>query len=173
MTWNDYYQRRDAITAVLEYARQNPSESITVDAVPQAHEVFPNTDELMSALHYKWMQTLTGRIAVALDEVEDQPRGDRLQAVADGWRKTSADNPVLRSILDRNAEHATGALKRAFEHEQRMLAHTAGLTEIGEDPAEAARVGSAFLGLLRSPAPTSCAQGTGVAGKLRGLLPSI
>ena len=172
MTWNDFYRRQDAIKAVLEYARQNPSETPTPQAVPEARGVFADTDELICALHYKWVQALTARVGLALDDADGEPQLDRVQAVTNAWRRAATDNPVLRGVLDRYDGEPSSNLHRSREREQRLLALAGGLTEIGEPPAETARVGSAFLRLLQVPAPESCAKRPRAFDRLRNLLPT-
>ena len=125
MTWTQFHQRQEAIRAVLDHARANPAAEIDLAAVPAAAEVFTSRDELLRALHYKWTQLLTGRIGVALAETENSPHEDRVQAVTTAWRRTAADNPVLRAVLD---HHDTDPdLRECREREHRMLALAAGL----------------------------------------------
>ena len=95
MSWNDFHQRQQAIQSVLDAARRDPSGAPATTPPP-----FTDRTELLRALHYKWTQLLTGRIGVALAETENSPHEDRVQAVTTAWRRTAADNPVLRAVLD-------------------------------------------------------------------------
>ena len=146
MSWSDYYRRRDVIDAVL--ASAGPIEEIFT-GIPAAAEVFATTDELLLALDHKWTQQLTGRIGMALSEETD---GDRVDAVSAAWRRTVAENPRLRRLLDDNAG---GVLADATAREHRMLALAAGLAEFNEPNEVLERVGGAFAALLRGRVPAA------------------
>ncbi|MDA3626875.1 hypothetical protein OU415_15625 [Saccharopolyspora sp. WRP15-2] len=143
MSWNDFHQRQSAIATVLGNARQNPDQAL--DLVPAP---FTDTTELLRALQYKWTQQLTGRIDVALAETDDAADGDRIQAVTEAWRRTAEANPALRDLLDRH--QANPVLRHDAAREHRMLALATGLAEPAEPDAEIARVGKAFLQLIRA-----------------------
>ncbi|CCH28913.1 hypothetical protein ABZ816_28335 [Actinosynnema sp. NPDC047251] len=134
MSWNDFYRRRDALDAVLRTAA--PAAPLTFDRA-----LFATEDELLLALHYRWMQQLTGRLGVALENSDD----DRVEIVTRTWRTLAAQQPVLRAVLD---EHLTAT--DAVEREQRLLALTAGLAELSEPSDEITRVGAAFATLIRT-----------------------
>ncbi|GAA4614013.1 hypothetical protein [Saccharopolyspora hordei] len=143
MGWNDFRQRQHAIATVLDNARRDPSGAL--DEVPAP---FTDTTELLRALQCKWTQQLIGRIEVALAETADAAHGDRIQAVTEAWRRTAAANPELRELLDRH--QADPALRSAVAREHRMLALATGLAEHDEPESEVARVGQAFLQLVRA-----------------------
>ncbi|MGP4017187.1 hypothetical protein [Saccharopolyspora sp. 5N708] len=143
MSWNDFHQRQHSIQTVLDNARRSPSEAVTQVPAP-----FTDSAELLRALHYKWNQQLTGRIEVALAATEDAPHDDRVQSVTAAWRQTAAANAVLRDVLDQHSAHP--ALEACAAGEQRMLALAAGLAEHTEPAKDIARVGMAFLQLLRA-----------------------
>ncbi len=136
MSWSDFYRRRDALDAVLRAAAADPAAPLAVD-----RDVFASEEELLLALHYRWMQQLTGRLGTALEDSDD----DRVETVARTWRALAAEQPVLRAVLD---AHLTST--EAIEREQRMLALTAGLAELSEPSAEIGRVGAAFASLIRT-----------------------
>lgn len=136
MSWSDFYRRRDALDAVLRAAAGDPAAPLAFD-----RDVFADEDELLLALHHRWLQQLTGRLGAALEDSDD----DRVETVARTWRVLAAEQPVLRAVLD---AHLTSA--EAIEREQRVLALTAGLAELSEPNAEIARVGAAFQGLIRT-----------------------
>ncbi|MDQ2585819.1 hypothetical protein [Saccharothrix yanglingensis] len=154
MSWTDFYRRRDALDAVLATAAADPAAPPTFD-----RDVFATEDELLLALHYRWMQQLTGRLGVALGSDDDD---DRVEIVTRTWRALAAEQPVLRAVLD---ERPTPA--EAVEREQRMLALTAGLADLSEPAEEITRVGRAFTRLVRG-APT----GAFVPGRHRRLAKS-
>ncbi|HWO64406.1 MAG TPA: hypothetical protein VNO31_30665 [Umezawaea sp.] len=132
MGWNDFYRRRDALDAVL---RRDPAGPLEFDRT-----VFGTADELLLALHHRWLQQLTGRLGVALsDDV------DRVAAVQTTWRVLAAEQPALRGVLDAHLRDP-----EAVEREQRLLALTSGLAEMSEPAAEVSRIGAAFLALIRS-----------------------
>jgi hypothetical protein len=136
MSWTDFYRRRDALDAVLHAAAGDPAAPPTFD-----RELFATDEELLLALHYRWMQQLTGRLGTALEDRDD----DRVETVTRTWRELAADQPVLRAVLD---AHLTST--EAIEREHRLLALTAGLAELSEPNADIARVGAAFAGLIRT-----------------------
>ena len=145
MSWNDYYRRRDVIDAVL--ANPGPIDEV-FDRIPEAATVFADTDELLLALDHKWTRALTARIGLALSDAE----GDRVDAVSAAWRRTAAENPSLRRILD---ENTGGVLTDAAAREHRMLALAAGLAEFAEPNDVLERVGGAFATLLRGRVPAA------------------
>ncbi|MBB5959852.1 hypothetical protein FHS29_006474 [Saccharothrix tamanrassetensis] len=150
MGWTDFYRRRDALDAVLRAAAGNPAAPLTCD-----RDLFADEAELLLALHYRWMQQLTGRLGAALQDSED----DRVEVVTRTWRALAAEQPVLRAVLD---EHLTST--EAVEREQRLLALTAGLAELSEPSATISRVGAAFAALIRTgPAVASPVRHRGLA----------
>ncbi|WP_367131052.1 hypothetical protein [Saccharothrix sp. HUAS TT1] len=151
MGWSDFYRRRDALDAVLRAAAADPAAPLAFD-----RDLF-TADELLLALHHRWSHQLTGRLGAALEDGDD----DRVEIVARTWRALAAEQPVLRAVLD---AHLTST--EAVEGEQRLLALTAGLAELSEPAAEVARVGAAFVNLIRTrPAAV-------VPGRRRGLAKS-
>lgn len=136
MSWDDFYRRRDALDAVLSRAAHDPVTPPTFDP-----ELFADLDELLGALQHRWMRQLTGHLGVALGD----ERADRVETVIRVWREQARDHAVLRAVLD---HHLTDG--PAHEQELRLLALTSGLAELTEPNAEIARVGSAFLDLIRT-----------------------
>jgi hypothetical protein len=154
MSWTDFYQRRDAINLVLDQARRNPGVGLPFDELPTVRALFGSEEELALALQYKWSQLLLGRVGVALVEAEHDEDADNLETVATAWRRAAAEAPVLRDLLEgyvekAGHEEAGPAFLAALAAEQRMVAYAAGLAEPGESAAQTARVGSAFLALIR------------------------
>ncbi|GAB3281636.1 hypothetical protein [Parasphingorhabdus pacifica] len=173
MTWNDFYQRQNAIQAALDHARENGADALTAETPAPVRQVFSDSAELLGALHHKWTQLLTGRIGVALSDAETEPHGDRVQAVTTAWRRTASENPSLREVLDHHAAAPSSPLHDALEREQRLLALAAGLVEHHESTEEITRVGAAFRRLLQvSPANESNSHRTGRLDQLRKLIPS-
>lgn len=170
MTWNDFYQRRDVITAVLEKARGDPEGTLPFAEVSDAEHVFGSEENLLLALHYKWTQILTGHLRGALGEPEDTDtdRGDSVDAVTKAWHAAVAAHPTLHGVVDAGIERHPGTLRHVHEAEMRMLALTAGLADPAEPAEEVTKVGSAFLALLRdNPAP---ARRRGPVGNLLRIL---
>jgi phage tail protein X len=132
MGWNDFYRRRDALDAVL---RRDPAGPLEFDRT-----AFETADELLLALHHRWLQQLTGRLGLALAETDD-----RVEAVLRTWRALAAEQPALRGALDAHLSDP-----EAVEREERLLALTSGLADLSEPTAEVTRIGAAFLALIRS-----------------------
>ncbi|SDC59934.1 hypothetical protein [Actinokineospora iranica] len=150
MSWNDFYRRRDALDEVLRHARQNPEGTLPYDEIPEVAEVFSGPDEVLLALHHRWTMKLTGRVNLAQAEAERDRSVNLIDAIIQAWRATAVENPVLRWVLDANADAYADTLRPAIEAEQRMLALAAGLCEPDEPRAEITRVGGAFAALVRS-----------------------
>lgn len=144
MGWADFYRRRDAIDLVLARTRRNEPVDDIADAV------FGGPERLALALQYKWSQHLHGHVAVAVADAEHAPDVDHVAAVASAWRTAARRQPELRRLLDGYARTAGPELTEALRTEQRMLAYAAGLADPGEPAAETARIGAAFLALVRS-----------------------
>ncbi|MCX2734364.1 hypothetical protein OOZ19_29315 [Saccharopolyspora sp. NFXS83] len=170
MTWNDFYQRQHAIRAVLDHAREHPAAPLNLELVPAAEAAFTDRGELLRALQHKWSNSLTGRIDIGIEDADSDPRGDRVEAVSAAWRRATADNPVLRRVLDSHADDP--AIIGLLRQERRMLAVSAGLAEPHEPAAELDRVGAAFLGLLRTAAPSTRTRRRGPLSQLRRVIPS-
>ena len=141
MSWTDFYRRRDALDAVLRAAAGDTAAPLTYD-----RDLFATEDDLLAALHYRWMQQLTGRLGLALEGGD----GDRVEAVTHTWRALAAEQPVLRAVLD---EHL--ASRDLVDREHRLLALTAGLADLTEPSDEIAKVGAAFLALVRKTPDTA------------------
>ncbi len=151
MSWADFYQRRDAIDMVLGYAGQHPGDGLPYDELPAVRAAFTDRESLALALQYKWSQVLMGRVAVALTDADRTPDTDQVEAVAAAWRLAARQQPELRNVLDNYTAEAGDEFRRALRAEQRMVAFAAGLAEPGEPAGETARIGAAFLALIRSP----------------------
>lgn len=155
MSWNDYYRRRDVIDTALRQARHDPQAALRFAEIEGAEELFGSEENLLLAMHYRWLQALTGRLRAEVAGPEDAagvPGGgedDHLEAVSRAWRATVRDNATLRAVLDAHIDRHP-ALRRAHEAELRVLATTAGLAEPGEPQDEVTAVGNAFLSLLRA-----------------------
>lgn len=160
MSWNDFYLRRDALDSALRYASRHPERRLSLTEIPGAREAFRDEGELLLALQHKWTQALTGRIGLALDELDSGSELDSVDAVSAAWRRTARENPTLRAVLDAHADDYAETLRHGREIELRMLALAAGLAEPGESGDQTTRVGAALLSLLCStPAPPVKANG--------------
>lgn len=163
MSWNDFHQRQQVLAEVLDSARRDLTAAF--DTVPSP---FRDADELLTALHHKWMQQLTGRVEVALIDTENGPHDDRVKAVTMAWRRAAGANPGLRAALD--VHSANPALSAATEREHRLLAIAAGLADEHEPPHEVARIGRTFVQLLRA---TPITKRDDRPSPLRKLIPSL
>jgi hypothetical protein len=161
MSWNDYYERRDALDSVLVRARRNP------DGPLPHSSAFANPEELLLALHYRWTLKLTGALGVALADAERDP----VDAVSAAWRRTVQDNETLHAVLDVHAPRYA-ALRPMLDAEQRTLALAAGLAEPHEPSEEITRVGAAFLALLQTAKPEPAKRRSPVEQLIRRLVAS-
>jgi hypothetical protein len=148
MSWETYYQRRDALNLVLDYARCNPDAGLPFDELPEVKAVFRDREELALALQYKWTQILTGRMMAALSGTNDAPGFDLAQAVASAWRTAATTNPVLRRLLDGYRDEAGEEFNAAIHAEHRMIAFATGLADFDEPVDVTTRIGTAFLALV-------------------------
>ncbi|GLZ42682.1 hypothetical protein [Actinokineospora sp. NBRC 105648] len=155
MSWDDFYRRRDALDAALAHLRHNPEGSLPLDEVA---DVFDSATALLLALHYRWTLKLAGRVGLAQATAEKDPSVDLVDAVAQAWRTTATEHPVLRRVLDAHPE----TVRPAEEGEYRMLALAANLAEYGDSRDELTRVGAAFVALLRSAPPRAARRRTPV-----------
>lgn len=165
MSWNDYYERRDAIDSALVQAGENPAGPVPVSPA------FAGPAQLLLAMHYRWMLKLTGRLGVALADAEHDPAADMVDAISDAWRQTVADNPTLYAVLDAHADRYE-ELRPQRQAEQRTLALAAGLAEAHEPTEEITRVGAAFQTLLQTAAEQPVRRGGAVEQLLRRLVAS-
>lgn len=155
MSWNDFYRRRDVMDAVLKQARRDPQAPLPFAEINGAKQAFDSEEELLLALHYRWMQALSGHLRAAVagpEDTADVPGGwerDHVEAVSKAWRAAVREHPTLHAVLDANVERYP-ALRRAHEGELRMLALTAGLADPGEPRDEVTRIGGTLVALLRS-----------------------
>ncbi|WP_040586669.1 hypothetical protein [Sciscionella marina] len=167
MSWDDFYRRRDAVNTVLATAARRGNGALPYDELPAVREVFGTREELLTTLQYKWQQTLTGQIDVAIAEADDDPRIDRFDVVRDAWLAATKREPVLRAVLDANEHHP--AISGRIANERRKLAHLAGLTSAGDSEEEATHLGGTFLALVRAgndKAGNSPRRGTALLRKL-------
>lgn len=101
MSWGDLRRRRDAIAAVLEHARRNPDDELSVQALA-VQDVFADRAELLLALQYEWTHAVWTQLQVMrLHPSAQSSDADQRTAVA--WRVTAQLRPTLRAVLDRYA----------------------------------------------------------------------
>jgi hypothetical protein len=150
MSWEDFYRRRDAIALVLAHARHHRGSGLPFAELAAVATVFADREELALALQYKWSQLLMGRIAVALADAGRAQDVDHVEAVAAAWRTTATRHPELRDLLAGYTPDGGDVFQACLRAEQRMVALAAGLAEPGEPADETARIGAAFLALIRS-----------------------
>jgi hypothetical protein len=165
MSWQDYYERRNALDSVLVRAERDP-------AGPLPHSpMFDGPANLLLALHYRWMLKLTGNLGSVLAEAERDESMDLVDAVSEAWRKTIADNKTLHAVLDAHAERYEALLPQ-LQAEQQTLALAAGLAEPHEPSQEITRVGAAFMALLRTAAEQPSRRRSPVEQLIRRLVAS-
>ncbi|OLR95245.1 hypothetical protein [Actinokineospora bangkokensis] len=150
MSWDDHYRRQAALDAVLAHARHAPGEPIPFEQVPVARAAFRDAEQVLLALHHRWLRRLTGHVGVADAEATADPALDRVDAVSAAYRRAAQASPVLHHLLVAHESELPAPVREA---EQRLLAHASGLAAEDEPADEAARVGAAYLALLRADEP--------------------
>ncbi|HKN98065.1 MAG TPA: hypothetical protein VJX10_13170 [Pseudonocardiaceae bacterium] len=145
MSWADHYRRRDAIELVLATG----GDRLPYAELESVREAFPSREDLALAMQYRWTQALTGRLDVALTDAERSADVDHVGAVAEAWRATARRCPELRRLLDSYWPEGGSRFREAVRAEQRMVALAAGLAGHDEPADEVARIGAAFLALVR------------------------
>lgn len=170
MSWSDFYKRRDTIDAVLREAERDPHGPLPFADIDGAAETFSTQADLLLALHYQWMQLLTGHLRAALTGQDDtsphRHEPDQTEQAADAWERAARAHPTLRAVLDANIDRYPEAGIPALHREQRVLAVTAGLAEPGEPVEEITRVGATFLALIRHGSSLGTANTIGPPGRL-------
>ena len=150
MTWNAFHHRGEILQTVIEAADARLDGELPLD-LPGVSETFQDELDLIGALAIKWHARLSGNIE---RELMSQPL-DLEAAVTNAWRRTSAEAPGIRKIIDRYTESPSdpemaAALTRAQEKEWIRLASAAGLSS--DESAAAARAGQRVADLARSAA---------------------
>jgi hypothetical protein len=155
--WSDFYRRRDIMNTALAYACHDEEARIPFNRIDGAEEVFGTEENLLLALHHRWLQLLTGHLRAHTGGPEDaddvpgedsEDHDDHVDAVSRAWRAAVRRNPTLYAVVDANVERYP-ALRRAHRAELRMLAVISGLAEPHEPQDEAARIGGTLVALLK------------------------
>lgn len=149
MSWADVRRRREILGAVLESVARNGPDRLPYAEISGASEVFPAPGDLLLALHHRWTVHLTARVEQAADDAGAETA--RAAAVRRAYLDLAAEQPGLRQLLDVQADDLElgPILRRAERAEHRMLAHYAGVADLGENADEAARAGRQFVELMR------------------------
>jgi hypothetical protein len=101
MSWGDLRRRRDAIATVLEHARRNPDDELSVEALA-VQDVFADRAELLLALQYEWTHAVWTQLQLMRLHPSSQS-SDADERTAAAWRLTTELRPTLRTVLDRYA----------------------------------------------------------------------
>jgi hypothetical protein len=112
MSWDDYRQRRDALTSVLGYAAAHPSAGLPFDELPGVAAVFADRQELLLALQYDWSQALWARIELLS---LDTKLGDASALAQAAWAQCAEQHPVLRRLLDAHQAELGHSTRRERE----------------------------------------------------------
>jgi len=126
MTWDAVHRRAEVLRDVVDEANLRRDGALPVD-LPGVAETFADDLALIAALQLRWHTRLAGRIERTL---VDQP-ADLESAVLSAWRRTAADLPGVRMVLDAYAAEPTStemaeALATARRKEWVLLAAMAG-----------------------------------------------
>jgi hypothetical protein len=135
MTWNAVHRRGEVLRDVVDEANLRRDGTLPVD-LPGVAETFADDLALIAALQMRWHTRLAGRIERAL---ADQP-SDLEPAVLTAWRRTAAELPGVRMVLDAYAADPTStemanALATARRKEWVLLAAMAGRASASDDTA--------------------------------------
>jgi hypothetical protein len=139
MTWDAFHRRGAVLRTVVEAADERRDGGLPMD-VPGVVETFADATELVAALQLRWHTRLAGQIERALSE---EPSAVET-AVIGAWRRTAADLPGVRAILDACTEQPIDLemaemLDRANRKDWALMAAMAGQAAAGD--ANAPRVG--------------------------------
>ncbi|SHF46102.1 hypothetical protein [Streptoalloteichus hindustanus] len=170
MSWSDFYRRRNATLAALDWSARHPGQPLPLADLPEVAAGFPTRAEVVRALHCRWLLLLAPRVELALDEAARHPDADRVSVVATAWRRLARRERALRQALDVHEPLEGEALRTAFAAEHRLLALAAGLAEPDEPDEEIARIGARFLTLLRAAPAEQPRRRTTVGALLRRLV---
>lgn len=110
----DERNRREAMTSTLRFAARHPSLGLGWEFQSDVRAVFGSRRELVAALHELWLDTVCRR----LDQLARDPRRSSLtaaQLARIAWAETAANNPCLRSALERHDDEIPAAGRRAEE----------------------------------------------------------
>lgn len=114
--WQHNHHRRQLIDRFLRNERVDESEM---------REEFPEQDDLLRALHQRWVTTLEGCLDVQMEIGEGSPM-DSLRAA---YQAAVNHAPALRRVLDRESDNPV--LAELNRREQIRLAHAAGACRPG------------------------------------------
>jgi hypothetical protein len=153
MTWNAFHHRGEILQTVIDAADARLDGELPWD-LPGVSDAFHGELDLIGALSLKWHARLSGNIE---RELMHQPM-DLEAAVVSAWRKTSAEAPGIRMIIDRYTESPSdpemaAALTRAQEKEWLKLASASGLSN--DESLAAARAGERVSNKARAGAPVA------------------
>ncbi|MCP2262376.1 hypothetical protein LX15_006112 [Streptoalloteichus tenebrarius] len=150
MSRSDFYRRRHAVLAALDWTARHPGRPLPLADLPEIAAGFATRADLVRALHCRWLVLLAPKVELALDEAARRPDRDRVAAVADAWRHLASRERALRQALDAHETAEGEALRTAMAAEHRLLALATGLAEPDEPVEQITRIGADFLSLLRS-----------------------
>ncbi|MFL6106778.1 MAG: hypothetical protein ACJ72D_08865 [Marmoricola sp.] len=150
MTWNAFHHRGEILQTVIDAADARLDGELPMN-LPGVSETFHSELDLIGALSIKWHARLSGNIE---RELMHQPM-DIEAAIVAAWRKTSAEAPGIRMIIDRYTESPSDpemadALARVREKEWLKLASAAGLSS--DESVAAARAGERVADKARAAA---------------------
>lgn len=137
MTWDAFHRRGEVLRAVIDEANTR-RDGVLPMQVPGVAETFGSELELVGALQLRWHTRLAGMIE---RELMDGPV-DLESAVVAAWRRTAAELPGVRAILDASTERPTSvemarALDIAHRKDWALMAAMAGLASAQDSRATA------------------------------------
>lgn len=146
LTWADRRRRRRLVDELLRHADAHPD--TTLADLPASD--LPGPEAVWLALQDRWLTLLTARLGSTLAHDD----ADQVDAVLAAWRDVAAAHPTLRRLLDTpdDSRLDTAAVRSAAHREARLLAASAGLSDLAEHPAVRTGIGTALHHLARRPA---------------------
>ena len=133
MNWTTFHHRTEVLEAVIAEAGRRRDGTLPTD-VPGVAERFAGPEDLLAALRLRWYNHLAGAVE---RELAAQP-ADLEDAVVAAWRRTDADLPGIREILDAHRPDPDDPARAAEQKEWQLLAASAGEASMGGPRAQRA-----------------------------------
>lgn len=121
MDWSTFHRRAEVLESVIAEAGRRKDGALPTE-MPGVVERFRGEDDLLGALRLRWYNHLAGAIE---RELSGQPV-DLEDAVVSAWRRTDADLPGVREILDAHRPVDEGPAATAELKEWQLLGVSAG-----------------------------------------------
>lgn len=104
----------------------------------------PPSDDRLRALYRQWNVALSARLDSAIEFAGERSLPD---AIATAWSELISERAEQRAVLENNSDNP--AVRAAIEQELGMLALAAGMADLDDSAARAARIGRLYLDRIR------------------------